>query len=84
MKYESTSPSDYPYHSPKIELGVLHTFPIPIPPLYLASSLQGKETSFFKIILDFRTFVSTENPIPPQYLQREKIFSTDLEVNEIL
>ena len=32
--------------------------------------------------MDFRTFVSTDNPIPPQYLQREKIFRTDLEVNK--
>jgi hypothetical protein len=31
--------------------------------------------------LDFITFGSTENPIPPRYLQREKIFRTDLEVN---
>jgi len=61
-----------------------------IPPLYpylpytLPNSLQGKETLFFGIILDFRTFVSTENSIPPPYLRRRKIFGTVLEVNESL
>ena len=67
----SSIPSLYPY----LYLIPSHTLP---------NSLQGKETSFFRISLDFRTFVSTDNPIPPQYLQREKIFRTDLEVNEIL
>ena len=60
------------------------TYTFLIPPLYLANSLQGMETSFFRISLDFWTFVSTENTNTSVYLRRGKIFRTVLEVNESL